>query len=182
MIVFDPGVISMNVSEQICPTCRKKNELEAVVCMYCGTALEDPFMDPGARTKGTDMPTLVPESIAAWSVDEKAVPEGGIAVYVEGAFDPVYTNTSDEFVIGRKVGDVSEDLFDLAPLGGYHLGLSRRHASIRRTEQGYEICDLGSVNGSWLDSERLVPHKSYPLPSGSHVRLGSMRLYLLHHR
>jgi hypothetical protein len=170
----------MKVSGQVCPTCRNTNELEAVVCMYCGTALGDPFLDPGARTKATELPTIASENISGWTVNEKAVPEGGIAVYVEGAFDPVYTNASEEFVIGRKVGDTATGLLDLAPLGGYHLGLSRRHASLRRTEDGYEICDLGSVNGTWLNGERLIPHKAYPLPSGSHLRLGSMRLYVLH--
>jgi pSer/pThr/pTyr-binding forkhead associated (FHA) protein len=83
-------------------------------------------------------------------------------------------------VIGRKVDETSDDLLDLAPVGGYHLGLSRRHAVVRRTEHGYEVLDLGSVNGTWLNNERLVPHKPYPLPSGSHLRLGSMRLIVLY--
>jgi hypothetical protein len=172
--------MSMKVSEQVCPVCLNKNELEAVVCMYCGTALDDPFLDPEVKGKTSETPTLVTEQSRVWSVDESAVPEKGIAVYAEGIFHPVYTNSSREFVIGRKVGIASDDLFDLAPLGGYHLGLSRRHASIRRTEREYEICDLGSLNGTWLNGERLVPHKPYPMPNNSHLRLGSIRLYLLY--
>jgi hypothetical protein len=170
----------MNPSVQVCPVCLNENELEAVVCMYCGAALDDPFLDPDVKGKTSETPTLVPEQSRGWSIDENAVPEKGIAVYVEGMFQPVYTNSSREFVIGRKVGTASDDLFDLAPLGGYHLGLSRQHASIRRTEREYEICDLGSLNGTWLNGERLIPHKRYSLPSSSHLRLGSMRLYLLY--
>jgi hypothetical protein len=173
----------MNVSENICPVCKNKNELEAVVCWQCGAALEDPFMDPGAKTKTSDMPALVPGRIRDWSIDEPAVPEGGIAVYVEDEPNSAYTDFKGEFVIGRKVGttsEVSEDLLDLAPLGGYHLGLSRRHAVIRRKEHGYEVLDLGSVNGTWLNDERLVPHKAYPLASGSQLRLGSLRLFVLY--
>ena len=41
----------MNVAENLCPVCQYKNELEAVVCENCGAALDDPFMDPGARPK-----------------------------------------------------------------------------------------------------------------------------------
>jgi len=166
----------MNVSENVCPVCNTKNELEAVVCGNCGATLDDPFMDPGAKTKTTGMPALVPERIRDWSIDEAVIPDSGIAVYVEGAFHPVHIDSKGKFVIGRKVGTTSEGLLDLSASGGYHLGVSRRHAVIRRTEHGYEMLDLGSANGTWLNDQRLVPHKSYPLASGSHLRLGSMRL------
>ena len=171
----------MKVVENICPECKKSNELEAMVCGYCGAMLEDPFMDPGARTKTTNV--VVPGGIKDWSIDDAAVPDHGIAVYIEGEFDPVHIDSKKEFVIGRKSGKtakVQEDLFDLSPMGGYGRGVSRRHVAIRRTEQGYEILDLGSVNGTWLNDERLVPHKHYPLASRSHLRLGSMRLFVLY--
>jgi pSer/pThr/pTyr-binding forkhead associated (FHA) protein len=172
------GEIIMNMIENICSICNTKNEIEAVVCGNCGAALEDPFMDPGARTKTTNMQAVSPERIKDWLVDETPVPDSGIAVYVEGGFNPVYIDSKAEFVIGRKVGSTSEGLLDLSQLGGYHLGLSRRHAVIRRAEHGYEVLDLGSANGTWLNDERLVPHKSYPLDSGSHLRLGNMRLFV----
>ncbi|HXD12262.1 MAG TPA: FHA domain-containing protein [Anaerolineales bacterium] len=174
----------MNVTENICPVCNESNDLEAVVCGKCGAALEDPFMDPGARTKTTNITAVTSESIEAWSIDHGAVPDHGIAVYLEGEFHPAFRDSRTEFVIGRKAGTtspVSEVLFDLAPLGGYARGISRRHAVIQRTERGYEILDLGSVNGTWLNDERLAPHKNYPLASGSHLRLGSMRLFVLYH-
>jgi FHA domain len=174
------GVMIMNVSANLCPVCKHKNELEAVVCENCGATLDDPFMDPGAKTKTTDMPALDPESMRIWSVDEEAVPESGIAFYVKGTHKPALLDTRWEFVLGRKVGTTSEGLLDLAPLGGYHLGLSRRHALLRRSDHGYEVVDLGSINGSWLNDERLVPHKAYPLPSGSSLRLGSMELFVLY--
>ena len=170
----------MNVSVQVCPVCKNKNEIEAVVCIHCGATLDDPYMDPGAKTKTTDMPTLTPESMGGWSIDDTRIPEQGIAVYVEGLFEPAHIDSREEFVIGRKVGTTSEGLLDFSHLGGYHLGLSRRHALLRRAEHGYEILDLGSVNGTWLNGERLVPHKPYAFTSGSHLRLGSMRLYVLY--
>jgi hypothetical protein len=175
----------MNIAENICPACKESNELEAIVCEHCGVLLEDPFMDPGARTKKTHIPIVVPESLKDWSIDEEAVPEKGIAVYIEGEFNPAYIDSGGEFVIGRRsepASDIPEGLFDLSPLGGYGGGISRRHAVIRWTEHGYEILDLGSINGTWLNHERLAPHKSYRLPSGSHLRLGSMRLLVRYHQ
>jgi hypothetical protein len=170
----------MNVSEIFCPVCKRKNKREAVVCRHCGASLENLFMDSGPQTKTTDMPALDPERLRAWSIDPAMVPDEGIAVYVEGAGSPVYLDSRAEFVLGRKVGMTSEPLLDLAPSGGYHLGLSRRHAVIRRAGQGYELMDLGSVNGTWLNDQRLVPHQPYPLASGSHLRLGRMRLVVLY--
>lgn len=170
----------MSILENICPVCKNKNELEAIVCGHCGAALEDPFMDPGARTKTTDMQAVVLEGIKDWSIDRSTAPDNGIAVYLEGGFNPAYIDSKREFVIGRKVEPASDVSFDLSPAGGYHKGISRRHAIIQRTEHGYQVLDLGSVNGTWLNEERLVPHKAYPLTSGSHLRLGRMRLFVLY--
>ena len=174
----------MTITENICPVCKESNEPEAVFCRQCGAPLEDPSMDPGFKTKATNFPAVDLESIGDWSINKAAVPDHGIAVYIEGEFNPAYRDNREEFVIGRKAGTtspVSESLLDLAPLGGYAQGISRRHAVIQRTERGYEILDLGSVNGTWLNEERLAPHKNYPLASGSHLRLGSMRLFVLYH-
>jgi len=170
----------MDIPENVCPVCKNENELEAIVCWHCGATLDDPFMDPGAKTKITDMSALVPERIKDWPFNGTAVPDSGIAVYVEGEINPAYIESKGEFVLGRKEGKTSEILLDLSPLGGYALGLSRRHAVIRRTGHGYELLDLGSVNGTWLNDEKLVPHRPYPLPSGSHLRLGHMRLFVLY--
>jgi len=173
----------MKVVENICPVCKESNELKAIVCRHCGTTLEDPLMDAGVRTKRTDVLAGPLESFEDWPVDESAVPENGIAVFLEGEFSPMHTDSRDEFVLGRKSGntsDAQEDLFDLSPLGGYGQGVSRRHAVIRRTDQGYEILDLGSVNGTWLNDKRLAPQKYYSLANGSHVRVANMSLFMLY--
>ncbi len=173
----------MNVSENICPVCKTENDLEAVICKQCGAALGGSILESGQETKTTDMQALTAEMIRDWSLKEArevAVPDSGIAFYVDGHSMPAYIDPAGEFVLGRKVGTTSEALLDLAPFGGYSLGLSRRHAVIRQTAAGYEMLDLGSANGTWLNEERLVPHKPYPLPSGSHLRLGRMRVLVLY--
>jgi hypothetical protein len=173
----------MAVSENICPVCKTKNDPRAAFCEHCGAPLGDSVSEAGHKTKTTDMQALTPEMIDEWlskNTKEAAVPESGIAFYVDGHSMPAYIDTMDEFVVGRKVGATSELLLDLAPFGGYSLGLSRRHVTIRRTRDGYEIRDLGSVNGTLLNEERLVPHQSYPLPNGSHLRLGRMRILVLY--
>lgn len=174
----------MNISENICPACHTRNELHAIVCAHCGVTLDDPFVDSAYRTRTAALdPALTPEAASSWLTEETtelAVPDSGIAFYVDGHSMPAFMDSQAEFVLGRSAGPTSEALLDLAPFGGYSLGLSRRHAMIRRTGDGYEVMDLGSVNGTWLEEERLTPQISTRLHSGSHLRLGRMRLFVLY--
>jgi hypothetical protein len=173
----------MSISGKICPVCKTRNELEAVHCVHCGNTLDDPFHDSDHSTKTTDMQALTPEMIKEWLEENKkeaVVPDGGVAFYVDGHSMPAYIDPEGEFVVGRKAGTTSELLLDLAPFGGYSLGVSRRHIFLRQTGDGYEVLDLGSVNGTWLNEQRLAPHQAYPLPSGSHLRLGRMRILVLY--
>jgi hypothetical protein len=50
--------------------------------------------------------------------------------------------------------------------------VSRRHARIVRHEQGYQIVDLGSENGTWVDGRRIQEHW---LRTGDEVRVGAAR-------
>lgn len=173
----------MKTSEKICPSCKTGNKPDAVLCERCGAQLLDPFGDSGHETRTTDIQALTPEMVRDWmfkDAKEAAPPDKGIALYIEGQSKPAYIDSKGEFVLGRKTGTTSELLLDLAPFGGYSQGISRRHVAIRQTGNSYEVVDLGSVNGTWLNEERLVPHMAYPLPSGSHLRLGRMRIYVLY--
>ena len=168
----------MDISVKFCPVCKNNNGLDAIICVHCGTSLEALFSE-SAPTRTTDVEVTISGQPPAWVYDESAVPAGGIAIYVEGVPKPVFSGSEDEFVIGRKVEESSEGLLDLSGLGGYHLGLSRRHARIRRAGNGYEVIDLSSSNGTWLNDERLTPNQPYSLTSGSQLRLGRMRLFVV---
>jgi pSer/pThr/pTyr-binding forkhead associated (FHA) protein len=49
--------------------------------------------------------------------------------------------------------------------------LSRIHAAIRRTRAGFELVDLGSRNGTWLDGRRIDAPET--LHDGHRIRLGT---------
>jgi tetratricopeptide (TPR) repeat protein len=53
--------------------------------------------------------------------------------------------------------------------------VSRRHACIRRTPDGFEIEDLGSANQTLLNHEPLQPGRSYRLHHGDIVEFGNVR-------
>jgi pSer/pThr/pTyr-binding forkhead associated (FHA) protein len=82
-----------------------------------------------------------------------------------------------EFFIGRIGQESSTELMvDLESFGGFMMGVSRRHAVIRPANDGYEITDLSSRNGTWLDGQRLFPNRAYPMASGEKLRIGRERL------
>jgi pSer/pThr/pTyr-binding forkhead associated (FHA) protein len=172
----------LEIKEKFCPVCKNKNDREAVVCIHCGSSLENHRMESLATTKNADKPQIISAKIPESVIDDSQIPEDGIAIYTSGTSKPVYLHFDRELVFGRKGDEKSNDiLLDLTDLGGYQAGISRRHALIRRVEAGYEIIDLASTNGSWMNEERLVPNKPYPLTSGAQLRFGRMRLLILYH-
>lgn len=80
-----------------------------------------------------------------------------------------------EIQIGRS--DRANGIFpqvDLDPDGGYEAGVSRRHAIISRNDETYYVMDLGSVNGSFLNKQRLGPQVATALKDGDELRLGNV--------
>lgn len=85
--------------------------------------------------------------------------------------------------------EISDSEFAAAPKGvslGRHPGLvdkvlgaqevSRRHARIRKRGDGYEVEDLNSSNGTWVNGERLGAFSPVSLAPGASLRLGGFAL------
>ena len=173
-----------SVSGKFCPVCKHKNEPGATTCAYCGSPLE--FSQDGPSTtrrvnrKGEETNVLPEMTQEAFQKAFKP-PKEGIAIYISGYAAPIEIRTEREFTLGRLLtGDEAEHSIDLKPYGGYENGVSRRHALIRRAENGYEILDLGSTNGTWLNKKRLTSEKPYPLDSGDQVRLGRLQIFVVY--
>lgn len=176
------GVCNLEIKEIFCPVCKNKNERNAIVCIHCGASLDYHHPEVMATTRNAEVPDAISVKIANAPIDNALIPEDGIAVYAAGTSKPVYLRFEKELIFGRKADDPADgNLLDLTEIGGYQMGISRRHAKIRRGESGYELIDLASTNGSWLNDERLSPNKPYPLASGSQLRFGRMRLLILYH-
>ncbi len=57
-------------------------------------------------------------------------------------------------------------------------GVSRHHARLQATSLGWEVLDLGGVNGTWVNDRRLRSEDPVPLPVGSTIRIGPYDLIL----
>ncbi|HSG43694.1 MAG TPA: FHA domain-containing protein [Anaerolineales bacterium] len=167
----------MDTSERFCYVCQNKNEPEAIICVYCGASLDKGKF---STTRKAEIKINYSEKPEDLSIDEAVIPKEGIAVYFAETTKPFVIQTDKEFIIGRKVIETTESMLDLSDFDGFKMGLSRRHAMIRQAESGYEIIDLSSTNGTWLNDERLVPYTPYPLASGSRLRLSRIRLFVFY--
>ena len=54
--------------------------------------------------------------------------------------------------------------------------VSRRHAEFRRTAEGFEVADIGSLNGTYVNRE---PIEVSALTNGDEVQIGKFRLVFL---
>lgn len=103
------------------------------------------------------------------------LPAGTVALHVLGMAQPLLVKVDREIYLGR-FDDVHKDQvkLDLTPYNAYALGVSRRHAAIRRRGDDLVLIDLESTNGTMLNGGALVPGELYRLEDGDEITLGEM--------
>jgi pSer/pThr/pTyr-binding forkhead associated (FHA) protein len=165
---------------KFCPSCKLRNRADAAICEHCGKPFEfasDKYLttkDVVGETKA--LREGLKEKIEKVS---KESPTVGIAIYVLDQSHPIETRLEDEFVIGRITEPTEEKVVDLTPFNAYNLGVSRRHLMIQRSGKGYNAIDLFSTNGTWVNEVSLMPQYPFPLKSGSQIRLGNLRIFIV---
>jgi hypothetical protein len=183
-----------NESGIFCPACKMRNESKAVLCAYCNTPL--PSMEDRHQTRILRNPQettgALPDSFAEYLgapplnrerfLDFEIPSKGIILINLEDG-RPIAMLDEEVFILGRASADIKtqEPLVDLTSLG-IDYGISRVHALIRKTENGYQITDLNSSNGTWLENDRLVPQKPYDLDSGDRIRMGRLNVLFFYPR
>ncbi len=155
-----------------CPYCAHANLEGTLFCEECGQILvgerapvsTQKFMEPSQDQPGRN----------SWGT-ARFGRESSVILHVRDAAEPVILNPKDETILGRvdpttagKVG------LDLTPFGAQEKGVSRIHAAIRRGEDTLTLIDLGSVNGTLLNGQRLIPNQPRVLRDGDEIRLGKL--------
>lgn len=86
---------------------------------------------------------------------------------------------SQDIIVGRS--DATDNYsagLDLTQYGAYQLGLSRKHARIRRNGVQLELEDIDSRNGTFVNEQQLDSHVPYVIRNGDIVRFGNMKVQL----
>jgi hypothetical protein len=149
----------------VCPQCQHENDKELTRCSKCGAEL----------VKTISVPEIGPGITAHFpSVPAIDVTPDSLTMLVSGFKAPINIRRKRELVIGRRVPDHPMPDVDLASYNAYKLGVSRRHAVLRCSEDGYAIEDQASANATWVNENKLTPFVPYLLQSGDTLRLGHL--------
>ncbi len=170
-----------------CNSCGKPNPDDARFCSQCGARLAGDASDASAAgAAGHEPPESVTDSTATITftgpekppeADERqlnpadsaavdALPQGHALLIVQrgpGAGSRFLLDT-DLVTAGRH--PESEIFLD-------DVTVSRRHAEFRRTATGYTVSDVGSLNGTYVNRDRI---DEVALQDADEVQIGKYRL------
>jgi len=167
-----------------CPACKMKNDPGVEICIYCNI----PLKRKAALSRVGDMTGALTGSLehVLDAPPERfmdfELPSKGIALINLEDGRPIALVEETAFILGRTSSEVKthEPLVDLSTYGALEFGISRLHAMIRKTRGGYQIIDLGSSNGTWIENQRLIPKQHYPIFSGDRIRMGRLNLLVFY--
>jgi pSer/pThr/pTyr-binding forkhead associated (FHA) protein len=151
------------VSHIYCPECGFQNPESANYCSKCGTAL---VRDTGGAE--TTMAYTPDELEDSSPLQESAVDGPALVVRSGGGrAGEHFIPTGERTTIGRSPEcDIFLD----------DVTVSRRHAVLRRADDGFTIEDLGSLNGTFVNRRRI---ESAKLADGDELQIGKYRLTFL---
>ena len=155
-----------------CTQCGQQNPEDGKFCARCGASLTVPTT-PGAPTveqtttiSMTGLETTEEHGDELPDLGGEALPSGTALLVVKRG-----PNAGSRFLLDKDVTTVGRhpesDIFldDVT--------VSRRHAEFHRDGAGFLVRDVGSLNGTYLNRERI---EEAPLTGGDEVQIGKFRL------
>ena len=150
------------MADVVCSACGHHNPLGSNFCSSCGGRLDD----RGADSTTMSLPVDEMAEAEDEGIDVDDLPHGtGILLVRRGP------KAGSRYLLDAAVTTVGRhpesDIFldDIT--------VSRRHAEIRRTAEGYRVVDVGSLNGTYLNRERIDEHQ---LDDGDLLQIGKFKL------
>lgn len=151
--------------EVVCPNCNTPNQGHATYCFACGTLLTR------AGTKQLEGSEHTTEGANFGNLSS-------LVFTVRGYEDsPLHLDLQDrqEIIIGRTAPDsvIVPDV-DLTHHNAQGSGVSRVHATLKRQDNNITLIDMGSMNHTYLNGERIFPQEVRILRDGDELRLGRL--------
>ncbi len=146
-----------------CPHCGHQNSVPANFCSSCGATLET-----GEETSTSAMPVVASGdgSTDDLRLELDRLPPGvGLLVVTRGPNSGSRFALDEPLVTAGRHPDSMIFLDDIT--------VSRRHAEVRKVEGGYVVADVGSLNGTYLNRERV---EEAVLHDGDELQIGTFKL------
>jgi pSer/pThr/pTyr-binding forkhead associated (FHA) protein len=155
------------VTYVFCNSCGHRNPPTSTFCSSCGSALDS------LEDRTITLTAVDPLLDAAGAQDDIAVPmnsvprDGAVLIVRSGP------QAGERFELGEGVTLLgrhpdSDIMLD-------DITVSRRHVAIERTPEGYVVRDEGSLNGTYINHERV---DRAVLRHGDELQIGKFRLVL----
>ncbi len=156
-----------------CTQCGHENPDQARFCSQCGSKMQPErpadtttTISFGSSSEADADRVDAPELSAADAAAIEALPPGSALLVVQRgpSAGSRFLLDTDEVTAGRHPD--SEIFLD-------DVTVSRRHAVFRRTSDGYLVADVGSLNGTYVNRDRI---DEVLLSGGDEVQIGKYRL------
>jgi pSer/pThr/pTyr-binding forkhead associated (FHA) protein len=161
-----------------CTACGTENSPDSKFCAQCGAALSV----PSTRPSGPDSTSVFSSTTTASPTDV----DGEFSTEAHQRAIDALTPGSALLVVKRGPNAGSRFLLDQdVTTAGRHpdsdiflddVTVSRRHVEFRRDGSGFAVYDVGSLNGTYVNRERI---DSASLSGGDEVQIGKFRLVYL---
>ncbi len=155
-----------------CNRCGHRNPEGSNFCSSCGSVLERPTgSDPAVTTI-----TLAPvEAAGEVGEEEVTVSVGDLSAGVGLLVVKRGPNAGSRFALG--VGKTTIGRHPDSDIFLDDVTVSRRHAEVRHAGEKFTVNDVGSLNGTYLNRERI---EEADLHSGDELQIGKFRLVFLY--
>lgn len=170
-----------------CPQCGFANPPRTIFCEYCGEQLKptDSFdIQPGLTQSPSTSEQRFTETkhgvqgaqVAMDALSEIIEIPGWFLVQPNGERLDI-PHKLKEIYIGRDdiVSNVFPDI-DLSRFDALKKGVGRKHIRLTLEDKQISIEDLQTVNGTFINGKRLLPHVPVPIQHGDVIVLGKLKL------
>lgn len=157
----------------VCPYCAYDNRPGVLFCEDCGQPLYE-GAPQALPTRKLEAGVGELAAKATWGT-ARFGQDAYIIMHVRDAPEPLIIQPAKRTVLGRQdANSPQKPDVDLTPYGALEKGVSRIHAVISRSEGTLTLTDMGSVNGTHLNGQRLLPDEPRVLRDGDEIRLGKL--------
>jgi hypothetical protein len=152
------------VADVFCNNCGHKNPLGSNFCSSCGAVLETEVADHTTITFHPTQPGDPVDDEVKVNLDEVPA-DVGVLVVKRGPKAGTRFALADDVTTAGRHPDSTIFLDDIT--------VSRRHAEVVREGDGYLVRDAGSLNGTYVNRERI---DEAPLTNGDELQVGKFKL------
>ncbi len=149
--------------EVFCNNCGHRNSLGSSFCSSCGAVLERGSTEHTTITFHPVTP-VDPNELDVSALTDNVAPVAVLVVRQGPKAGSRYAIDSPSTTVGRH--PESEIFLD-------DITVSRRHAQIVREGNRFEVVDTGSLNGTYVNRERI---EKVALTSGDEIQIGKFKL------